>query len=130
MILADDMREMLRGDCLPLFVPEAANFRRERRTGTENHLGELVVSSSDTLDLFAIETTGRGKMPDEEQTGRSVGNQIQGEIMLILLEDLLDEGDRVIRISTGDPFKVVSRDAPKLNGVATSYNYRIRKQTD
>lgn len=128
--LADDIRNMLRTDCLPQFVPDVANFRRVRIVGTENHLGEIVESSRDELDLFAIETTGRGKQDDEERTPRPVGGQIQGEIVIMLLEQLLEVGDRVDRISNGEVWRVYGVDAPQLNGSVVSYQYRIRRQTD
>jgi len=130
MNIADAMLAMVRADALGEFVPDVANFRRERSTGTRNHLGELVVTSTETLDLYLIETTGRGKLDDEVRNEREVGGQIQGELILMSLEDVLAEGDRVVRIATGDPWLVVAIDVPRLNGQAVSYNYRIRRQTD
>jgi hypothetical protein len=130
MSLADDMRDMMREVVLPCFVPELANFKRVRTTGTENHLGETVVDTTEELELYAIETTGLGKMDDLERTERTIGGQLQGEIVLMLLEDLLEEGDRVVRISNGEPWKVFAIDEPQLNGTIVVHNYRIRRQTD
>lgn len=129
--LIDKMRTMLRTKALEKYVPDNPNFRRVRYSGgTENHLGETTGATEDTLDLSAIETTGRGELDDSELTERIVGEQSQGEITLMLLDDLLEKGDRVERIEDGTPYEVVKLEVPRLNDVPVSYNATIREQTD
>jgi hypothetical protein len=130
MSLADDMFRMIRENVLPEFVPTVPNFRRVRESGVRNHLDELEVDSVEELELYAIETTGRGKMDDEERTERVVGGQVQGELVIMLLEPLLEEGDIVVRILDGEVWKVVEVDEPRLNNETVSHNYTIRRQTD
>lgn len=130
MSLADDMLAMVRNDALACFVPEVANFKRVEVFGIVNHLGEVEEERTEELELYAIETTGRGKMDDEERTERVVGGQIQGELLIMLLEPLLAMGDTVVRIIDGEIYKVVEIDEPRLNDNVVAHNYTIRRQVD
>lgn len=135
--LADIMRDVIRDDAVACFVPDEPNFVRVRFTGgVKNRVGEYTKAQRNELPFAAVETTERGELDDLERRETFVGGQKQGEIVIMTLDPLLEESDRVERYdnvagaSTGEPWKVVQVHEPRLNDAVVAHIYTIRRQTD
>jgi len=127
----DEARAAIQDDLLSdLFIPqdddgnEVPNYRRVRYSGGSlNHLDELTGSTAVEFEFAAV--TGSNARRVSEQV---IGQQPIGDLTLITVADVLALGDRVERLSDGEPFEVVDVRAPELNGEVVAYVAILRKQ--
>lgn len=90
--------------------PDDPNFRRVRTSGgSENRLGEVEGGTRDEHEFTAVVWTS-----ERRSQYRGGGYDVEGDLRLSTDTDVLQEGDRVERLSDGKAYEVT--DSEDLGG--------------
>ncbi|MFB6373335.1 MAG: hypothetical protein ABEN55_09525 [Bradymonadaceae bacterium] len=107
-------------------LPRSANFRRVRFSGgSENRVGEMTGQQRNEHDFKAVENPS---MVREEMRGGASGDA--GDLEIHVLDDILEEGDRVERINGDVPYEVDSIESFSWQDTPVAYRITLTKQHD
>jgi hypothetical protein len=113
-------------DAIARQLPDSANFRRVRYSGgSQNRVGETTGQTRHTKDFKAVENPS---MMREEVRGGASGES--GDLELHVLDELLDEGDRVERIDDDVPYEVDSIESFAWQNEPIAYRVTLTRQHD
>lgn len=116
---------LLRG-VLDRQLPEMPNYSRIRETGgAENRVGEQTGTTEQTKDFRAVrapEATG--------QQWRGGATAVEGDLTLFILDDLIEEGDRVERLSDATPYGVTDVTDVDWKGEQVGFNVTLERLHD
>lgn len=106
--------------------PDDANFRRVRYTGgSMNRVQEKTGQTRNETDFRAVENP---TMLHEDFRAGASGES--GDLELHVLDDLLEEGDRVERISDGTPYRVTDIEDVDWSGEQIAFHVTLQLQHD
>jgi len=107
-------------------LPDDPNYVRIRETGgTENRVGEQTGATEQTTDFRAVrapEATG--------QQWRGGSTSVEGDLTLFILDDLLEEGDRVERLSDATAYRVTDVTDVDWQGEQIGFDVTLERQHD